>query len=157
MAEQTVPQESTPANKAKSIARQIFQWVILGLLLFTCIMAAYRKFGGWEPKPAAFPTSQNGGDVMTGMSMSPIFGVFFALVGLALAVLVGLFLYQDKKPSEASDGEPFKIQEKGEAVWEADSLREALAWQTRPPLSLKPLKIESTKSQGRPFFLVPWG
>jgi hypothetical protein len=46
MAEQTMPQESTPANKAKSIARQIFQWVILGLLLFTCIMAAYRKFGG---------------------------------------------------------------------------------------------------------------
>jgi hypothetical protein len=53
---------------------------------------------------------------MTGMSMSPIFGVLFGLVGLALAVLAGLFLYQDKKPSEASDGESFKIQEKGEAV-----------------------------------------
>jgi hypothetical protein len=46
MPEQTMPQEGNTVNKAKSIARQIFQWVILGLLLFTCIMAAYRKFGG---------------------------------------------------------------------------------------------------------------
>jgi hypothetical protein len=53
---------------------------------------------------------------MTGISMSPLFGVFFALVGLALAVLVGIILYQDKKPEEASRGESFKIQKKGEAV-----------------------------------------
>lgn len=46
MTERTIPQESTPVKTAKSIARQIFQWVILALLLFTCIMAAYRKFGG---------------------------------------------------------------------------------------------------------------
>ena len=53
---------------------------------------------------------------MTGMTMSPIFGVFFALAGLALAVLAGLVLYKDKKPEEASSGESFKIQKKGEAV-----------------------------------------
>jgi hypothetical protein len=46
MTEQTMSHEGKPVDKAKSIARQIFQWVILGLLLFTCIMAAYRKFGG---------------------------------------------------------------------------------------------------------------
>ena len=34
---------------------------------------------------------------MTGMTMSPIFGIFFALVGLALAVVLGLVLYKDKK------------------------------------------------------------
>ena len=53
---------------------------------------------------------------MTEMSMSPIFGVFFALVGLALAVLTGIILYQDKKPEEASRGESFRVQKRGEAV-----------------------------------------
>jgi hypothetical protein len=46
MTEQTMPQESAPKNKAMSIIRQIVQWSILALLLFTCIMAVYRKFGG---------------------------------------------------------------------------------------------------------------
>lgn len=46
MAEQTIPQETAPKNKGTSIVRQIVQWSILALLLFTCIMAAYRKFGG---------------------------------------------------------------------------------------------------------------
>lgn len=46
MTEQTMAQESAPRKKAMSIVRQIVQWSILALLLFTCIMAAYRKFGG---------------------------------------------------------------------------------------------------------------
>jgi hypothetical protein len=46
MTHQAKPQESVPKNKAISIVRQIAQWSILALLLFTCIMAAYRKFGG---------------------------------------------------------------------------------------------------------------
>ncbi len=53
---------------------------------------------------------------MTGTTMSPIFGIFFGLVGLALAVLAGLVLYKDKKPKEASNEESFKIPKKGEAV-----------------------------------------
>jgi hypothetical protein len=53
---------------------------------------------------------------MTGMSMSPIFGVFFALAGLALAVLAGIVLYSDKKPEEASSKESIKIRNNGEAV-----------------------------------------
>ena len=46
MSEQTMPQENVPKNKAMSVIRQIVQWSILALLLFTCFMAAYRKFGG---------------------------------------------------------------------------------------------------------------
>jgi hypothetical protein len=46
MAEQTMTEESAPKSKALNILRQIVQWAILALLLFTCIMAAYRKFGG---------------------------------------------------------------------------------------------------------------
>jgi hypothetical protein len=46
MTEQTMPQETVPKDKTMSIVRQIAQWAILALLLFTCIMAAYRKFGG---------------------------------------------------------------------------------------------------------------
>jgi hypothetical protein len=46
MAHQAKSQESVPKNKTISIVRQIAQWSILALLLFTCIMAAYRKFGG---------------------------------------------------------------------------------------------------------------
>lgn len=53
---------------------------------------------------------------MTGSTIGPIFGIFFALAGLALAVLAGLFLYQDKKQEESSSGEYFKIRNKGEAV-----------------------------------------
>lgn len=53
---------------------------------------------------------------MTGMTMSPIFGIFFTLAGLALAVLLGLVLYKDKKQEDVSRKESFKIQNKGEPV-----------------------------------------
>jgi hypothetical protein len=53
---------------------------------------------------------------MTGMTMSPIFGIFFALVGLALAVVLGLVLYKDKKLEDVSRKESFIIQKKHEAV-----------------------------------------
>lgn len=33
-------------TKAGKIVRVVLQWTILGLLVFTCIMAAIRKFGG---------------------------------------------------------------------------------------------------------------
>lgn len=46
MTEQTMTQQGAPKNKAMKILRHIIQWTILGLLLFTCFMAAYRKFGG---------------------------------------------------------------------------------------------------------------
>jgi hypothetical protein len=46
MTEQTMTRESTPKSKAMTILRQIAQWAVLALLLLTCIMAAYRKFGG---------------------------------------------------------------------------------------------------------------
>jgi hypothetical protein len=46
MAEQTLTQESTPKSTFSSILRQVVQWAVLALLAFTCIMAAYRKFGG---------------------------------------------------------------------------------------------------------------
>jgi hypothetical protein len=46
MTEQTMPKESAPAGKVMTIVRQVAQWSILAVLLFTCIMAAYRKFGG---------------------------------------------------------------------------------------------------------------
>lgn len=38
-------QESAPSKTGK-IVRMVLQWTILGLLAFTCIMAAIRKFGG---------------------------------------------------------------------------------------------------------------
>ena len=46
MTERTMTSEATPKGKSGTILRQIAQWVILALLLLTCIMAAYRKFGG---------------------------------------------------------------------------------------------------------------
>jgi hypothetical protein len=46
MTEQTMTNEGAPKTRAMTILRQIVQWSILALLLFTCIMAAYRKFGG---------------------------------------------------------------------------------------------------------------
>jgi hypothetical protein len=33
-------------SKTGKIVRMVLQWTILGLLAFTCIMAAIRKFGG---------------------------------------------------------------------------------------------------------------
>ncbi|MGE5256800.1 MAG: hypothetical protein ACM3KE_09030 [Hyphomicrobiales bacterium] len=42
--------ETSAATESKTktgkIVRMVLQWTILGLLVFTCIMAAIRKFGG---------------------------------------------------------------------------------------------------------------
>ena len=46
MSEPTPAIETTPETKNGKLVRQILKWVVLGLLLLTCIMAAYRKFGG---------------------------------------------------------------------------------------------------------------
>jgi hypothetical protein len=46
MTEQAIEPKSEPKGKASSILRKVIQYLVLGLLLFTCIMAAYRKFGG---------------------------------------------------------------------------------------------------------------
>lgn len=53
---------------------------------------------------------------MPGMTMSPIFAIFFALAGLALAVLLGVILYKDEKQEDVSRKESFKIQKNREAV-----------------------------------------
>jgi hypothetical protein len=37
--------DEAPDNKMASITRKVLQWVILGLVVFTCAMAAIRKFG----------------------------------------------------------------------------------------------------------------
>jgi len=41
-----VAEEAAPKSKAGKIVRMVLQWTILGLLVFTCFMAAIRKFGG---------------------------------------------------------------------------------------------------------------
>jgi hypothetical protein len=47
MSEQTlVTEEAAPQTKAGKIVRMVLKWSVLGLLAFTCIMAAIRKFGG---------------------------------------------------------------------------------------------------------------
>jgi hypothetical protein len=46
MSEQTIAPEAAPKSKTGRIVRIVLQWSILGLLAFTCIMAAIRKFGG---------------------------------------------------------------------------------------------------------------
>lgn len=46
MAEQILIQEGTSKSKFTNILRQVVKWAVLALLVFTCIMAAYRKFGG---------------------------------------------------------------------------------------------------------------
>jgi hypothetical protein len=47
MSEQTLAtEEAAPKPKAGRIVRMVLQWSILGLLAFTCIMAAIRNFGG---------------------------------------------------------------------------------------------------------------
>jgi hypothetical protein len=38
--------ETPPETKSGKLVRQVLKWAVLGLLLLTCIMAAYRKFGG---------------------------------------------------------------------------------------------------------------
>lgn len=42
----TAPAAAPAKSKGGRIARLVLQWTILGLLAFTCIMAAVRKFGG---------------------------------------------------------------------------------------------------------------
>jgi len=46
MSEQTIAPEAAHKSKAGKIVRLVLQWAVLGLLAFTCIMAAIRKFGG---------------------------------------------------------------------------------------------------------------
>jgi hypothetical protein len=46
MSEQIATPEATSKSKTGRIVRIVLQWTILGLLAFTCIMAAIRKFGG---------------------------------------------------------------------------------------------------------------
>jgi hypothetical protein len=45
MTEQTMTSENVPKGKVSAILRQVVKWSILALVLFTCIPAAYRKFG----------------------------------------------------------------------------------------------------------------
>jgi hypothetical protein len=46
MTEQSVPQKDTPKSKVLGVVRWVFLGAMLALLLFTIIMAAYRKFAG---------------------------------------------------------------------------------------------------------------
>jgi len=46
MTEETVVQEAAPKNKVTSVNRWVFLSAMLGMLLFTVVMAVYRKFGG---------------------------------------------------------------------------------------------------------------
>lgn len=46
MTEQTMAQESVPKSMIGTIMRQVVKYAVLALIFFTCIMAAYRKFGG---------------------------------------------------------------------------------------------------------------
>ena len=46
MTEQTMSNESVAKSMTAKIIRQVVKYAILALILFTCIMAAYRKFGG---------------------------------------------------------------------------------------------------------------
>jgi len=45
--------------------------------------------------------------------IGPIFGVFFAMVGLGLAVLLGIALYKDDKPAKTSTEESLTLNEEG--------------------------------------------
>lgn len=54
---------------------------------------------------------------MSGFStISPIFGIIFALAGLALAVILGLVLYQDEKQETVSVKESFTLHEEGKTA-----------------------------------------
>jgi hypothetical protein len=46
VSEPIVASQPEPTTKAGRIVRAVLKWSILGLLAFTCIMAAVRKFGG---------------------------------------------------------------------------------------------------------------
>lgn len=49
-------------------------------------------------------------------TISPIFAVFFAVAGLALAVNLGMLLYPDKKQKSASTKKSVKVREEAETV-----------------------------------------
>jgi len=46
MTEQIAPQKDTPKSKLLGIVRWVFLIGMLALLVFTIIMAVYRKYGG---------------------------------------------------------------------------------------------------------------
>jgi hypothetical protein len=49
-------------------------------------------------------------------TMSPIFGVLFALAGLALAVILGMALYKDERQEPASAKQSLKVRGEAETV-----------------------------------------
>jgi hypothetical protein len=53
---------------------------------------------------------------MHGITMSPIFGIFFALAGVALAVLLGRVLYKDEKQESQSRKNYQEIREEGKTA-----------------------------------------
>jgi uncharacterized membrane protein YdcZ (DUF606 family) len=46
MTQETAIQEAAPKKKIVSVIRWVFLGGMIGLLLFTVVMAVYRKFGG---------------------------------------------------------------------------------------------------------------
>jgi len=48
--------------------------------------------------------------------INPLLGVFLALAGLALAVILGLALYKDENQEKASATEPLKLHKEGSSV-----------------------------------------
>ncbi len=47
MSDQAINSPEAPTEgKTGKIVRVVLQWTILGVLVFTCVMAAARKFGG---------------------------------------------------------------------------------------------------------------
>lgn len=46
MAQEVVAQEAAPKNKLASVIRWVFLGAMIALLLFTVVMATYRKFAG---------------------------------------------------------------------------------------------------------------
>jgi hypothetical protein len=46
MTQETVVQEAAPKSKLVGVIRWVFLGAMLALLLFTVVMAAYRKFAG---------------------------------------------------------------------------------------------------------------
>jgi len=46
MTEETMVQKAAPKNKVVGVIRWVFLGAMMALLLFTIIMAAYRKFAG---------------------------------------------------------------------------------------------------------------
>jgi hypothetical protein len=49
-------------------------------------------------------------------TMSPIFGIIFVLAGLALAVMLGLKLYPDKKTKASSSEKSYGYQDEGKTA-----------------------------------------